>query len=297
MLNTPTKIVLAIGLIIIASTLYIYFTKDTPDRHRAAQAIRAVTYITKNTGPLETDNMYIEIVPTEGLATSSREKINQTIYQAARSNSCFYAKPFDRKKISAYLNALESDKYIDPDTLDDEALLLRYSTLMPHEAVGDFTTTFNRDGLLSITHTTYNSYCGEDTKSSGGTLHYFTFDLVTGEHLMLSDLINDSRGLQASLQEKISATYDYLKAGVDSENPDTECYRSLIEDSLLLTSSSYLEQITFRLSTDQLELIPQGYPSAIAGVCGGTSIPFRYADIGKYVKPESPLLRLLPTAL
>ena len=153
MLNLPAKIILAVCLLLVSATLYIYFSRETSEKDKGIQAIRAVTYITKNTGPLEPDNTYIEIVPTAGLATSSREKINQTLYQAAKSNSCFYAEPFNQKKISAYLNALESDKYIDPETLDDEALLLRYSVLVPHEIVGDFTATFNSDGLLSVTHT------------------------------------------------------------------------------------------------------------------------------------------------
>ena len=107
-------------------------------------------------------------------------------------------------------------------------------------------------------------------------------------------MVGDSIGLQASLQEKISTTYEYLQTIGDEENPNVECYASLINDSSLLKNDSFLELITFRLSTDQLEIIPQGYPSAIAGVCGGTSVPFRYADIGRYLKPESPIHRLLP---
>lgn len=294
MLKLPTKLIIIIFLLLISTALYIYFNKDTSRNYNQVPAITAITYTTKSMGPLEPDNTYIEITPTPGLATSSREKINQTLYQAARSNSCFYAEPFDRKKISAYLNGLESDKYIDPETLDDEALLARYSVLVPHEIVGDFTITFNRDSLLSVTHLVYDSYCDTDTRSIRGTSNYLTFDLNTGKQLTLLEMVGDTAGLQASLQEKISTTYAYLQTIDDEDNPNLDCYESLINDSLLLKDDSFLKFITFKLSTDQLEIIPQGYPSAIAGVCGGTSITFSYPDIGRYLQPESPLLRLLP---
>lgn len=277
-----------------------YHTKDITVVAEDDSNNGAVPIIMRSVGPLEPENTYPEIQPNKNVSEESRIKANKWFKDNAVS--CFYndivTKDFLIESLNSEAGYREETKKaisgIDLQKMSLDEIRKLYVKIKQPENNNGYNISVNKNNILAGYYYMDSSYCGWEAHPNTSQ-NNFIIDLNTGNEVTLGDVLNTGDNFLNYLTDKING--EYISNGADS--PDNECLQYIKDDyprSYDLQGKDKLSNLkketSFTISTTTLSIIPTGYPHAIEGPCGGTSIDFLYSELVPYIKKSGIIERL-----
>lgn len=281
-------------LLLIPALRYIYKIKNAEIVEDQTKN-DSIGIIWRNVGPLEPENNYPEIQPSNSIPEEVRVGLNKKFKDDATSYSCLYSDKNKNLLIETLESQVEYNKdisekisNIDLRKLDIDKLRRLYNEIEKPVVYGQYSIIKNKNRLLTITESSLGSSCGWEAHPSHDSITY-TINLTTGEKITLDNIFTVNKKFLDFINNKFGQNYNPVK-----DDPDSICLKYIndkyLKDEFIIDKLK--KEVSFTIEGDTLNIIPKGYPSYIEGPCSDTSIDLKLSEIQGYIKDKSLIDRL-----
>ena len=165
-------------LLLIPALRYIYKIKNAEIVEDQTKN-DSIGIIWRNVGPLEPENNYPEIQPSNSIPEEVRVGLNKKFKDDATSYSCLYSDKNKNLLIETLESQVEYNKdisekisNIDLRKLDIDKLRRLYNEIEKPVVYGQYSIIKNKNRLLTITESTLGSSCGWEAHPSHDSITY-----------------------------------------------------------------------------------------------------------------------------